>query len=88
MSTIDPSAKGTMRMGRLPSDREVGEVTVTLTRNTETVDVNGEGFLFPRVELRLKIDVRRDGKLVAFCQIPATNIAEGIEEFMSGYFGK
>ncbi len=83
----DPRATGTMRAGRSVTDKEVGECLVTLTRNTETQDVNGERFPFPRVELRLQIEVRRDGKLVAFCQIPAAEIAESIEEFMSGYFG-
>lgn len=83
---IDPTAKGIMRTGKGAGDREIGETTVRLTRNTETKDVHGERFPFPRVELRLKIEVHRDGKLVAFCQIPAADIAEGIEEFMSGYF--
>ena len=83
---VDPAAKGIMRTGKLPTDREVGEVTVRLTRNTETKDVHGELFPFPRVELRLKIEVHREGKLVAHSQIPAADIAEGIEEFMGGFF--
>ncbi len=83
---IDPTATGIMRTGKQVTDREIGEVTVRLTRNTETKDVNGERFSFPQVELRLKIEVRREGKVVAFCQIPAAGITEGIEEFMSGYF--
>lgn len=81
---IDPTVTGKMFTGRNPKrHKEIGDVSVTLTRNTETLDVNGDRFSFPRVEYRLRIEVKRDGKTVAFAQIPAGKITDGMEEFMS-----
>ena len=84
MAYLDPTVTGKLRTGKdIKRDKEIGDLVVSLTRNTETSDIDGNRLLFPRVGLRLKIEVFRDGNVVAFAQVPATSIADGVEGFLA-----
>jgi hypothetical protein len=84
MAYLDPTVTGKLRTGKnTKHDKEIGDLIVSLTRNIETADVDGNRLPFPMVELRLKIEVFRDDALIAIGQVPASSIADGVEEFLA-----
>jgi hypothetical protein len=83
MAYLDPTITGKLRTGRdIKREKEIGDLVVLLISNTETADVDGNRLSFPRVELRLQIEVLRDGNQVAFSQVPAARIADGVEQYL------
>ena len=82
---LDPHASGTMRTGTDKEAKDIGTVAVSFTRNMEPSDVSGKPYILPRAELRLNVEVWRDGDRIAVAKIPLDDIAENLAEFTMDY---
>jgi len=76
---------GKMRTGTDRDAKEVGSAVATFSRNTETAGLNGEPYPFPRSELRLNVEVYREGDRIAVARISLEEIASQLSEFMADY---
>ena len=70
MVDVYKRAIGLIRAGRAMDAKPIGRLEAWISRDTEVRDCEGNRLRHPRVEHRLKIEVVRDGQVVAFGEVP------------------